>query len=215
MAIAWVTNPQHDLELMKKHHAKSFCDRLVDMKLSSSILYGTNSTALLGLSQGQYTCYTGDEPQPKRNASMLEPLDAQSIDQNVSEGVRNMPCDNSLVPSGDEYESGALHHAVLGTGVDGPLQADTHYHYRVGDPNGALSELYSFKMPPELGPNSFPYRLGLIGDLGQTENSMETLDHAAALEPDSILNVGDLSYADGYQPRYISLAACLQALEVL
>lgn len=162
MAVDWVTNPQNDLELMRKHHGKSFCDRLVDMKLNSSILYGTNSSALLSLGHGQYTCYTGDE-----------------------------------------YESGALHHAVLGTGSDGPLQANTHYHYQVGDANGALSELYSFKTPPEIGSNSFPYRLGLIGDLGQTENSMETLDHAATLQPDSILNVGDLSYADGYQPRYL------------
>ena len=160
MAVDWVTNPQHDLELMRRHPGKSFCDRLVDMKLSSSILYGTNSTALLSLGQGQYTCYTGDE-----------------------------------------YESGALHHVILGTGADGPLKADTHYYYQLGDLNGTLSELYTFKTPPEIGPTSFPYRLGLIGDLGQTENSMETLDHAATLAPDSVLNVGDLSYADGYQPR--------------
>lgn len=45
-------------------------------------------------------------------------------------------------------------------------------------------------------------RLGLIGDIGQTENSAETLDHLTASNPDSVINVGDLSYADGYQPRY-------------
>ncbi len=44
-------------------------------------------------------------------------------------------------------------------------------------------------------------RLGLIGDLGQTENSAQTLDHLTASNPDSVINVGDLSYADGYQPR--------------
>ena len=99
----------------------------------------------------------------------------------------------------DEYQSGALHHAVLGLGAEGPLLADTEYFYQVGDPELALSELYAFKTPPEA--TTFPYRLGLIGDLGQTENSMDTLDHAAALEPISVLNVGDLSYADGYQPR--------------
>lgn len=160
MSIDWVTNPQLDLELMRKHTKKSFCDRLVDMKLDSAVLYGTNSSALLSLGQGTYTCYTADE-----------------------------------------YQSGALHHVVLGTGDDGPLQANREYFYQVGDPNGALSEPYSFTTPPETGAASFPYRLGLIGDLGQTENSMETLDHAATLQPDSVLNVGDLSYADGYQPR--------------
>ena len=49
-------------------------------------------------------------------------------------------------------------------------------------------------------------RLGLIGDLGQTENSAETLDHLTASDPGSVINVGDLSYADGYQPRSV---ACL------
>jgi hypothetical protein len=44
-------------------------------------------------------------------------------------------------------------------------------------------------------------RLGLIGDLGQTENSAETLEHLTASAPGSVINVGDLSYADGYQPR--------------
>ena len=44
-------------------------------------------------------------------------------------------------------------------------------------------------------------RLGLIGDLGQTDNSASTLDHVTASNPGSVINVGDLSYADGYQPR--------------
>ena len=44
-------------------------------------------------------------------------------------------------------------------------------------------------------------RLGLIGDLGQTDNSAQTLDHLTASNPGSVINVGDLSYADGYQPR--------------
>ena len=47
---------------------------------------------------------------------------------------------------------------------------------------------------------------GTLADLGQTENSAETLDHLTASDPGSVINVGDLSYADGYQPRY---AACL------
>ena len=53
-------------------------------------------------------------------------------------------------------------------------------------------------------------RLGLIGDLGQTENSAQTLAHLAATAAASVINVGDLSYADGYQPRwdsYMRLAA--------
>lgn len=41
-----------------------------------------------------------------------------------------------------------------------------------------------------------------MGDLGQTENSAQTLDHLTASDPESVINVGDLSYADGYQPRW-------------
>lgn len=47
-------------------------------------------------------------------------------------------------------------------------------------------------------------RLGLIGDLGQTENSAQTLEHLAATGAASVVNVGDLSYADGYAPRWDS-----------
>ncbi len=160
MSVDWVTNPQDDDMLMLGSRSEAYCDRLTDLQLNSTVLYGTNSTSLVSTGQGEYSCYTADE-----------------------------------------YQSGALHHVTLGLGPEGPLKASTQYFYRVGDPQLALSELYSFTTPPEAGANSFPYRLGLIGDLGQTENSMDTLDHAAALEPVSVLNVGDLSYADGYQPR--------------
>ena len=161
ISIDWVTNPHEDDVLMRRSKSEQYCDKLQDLQLNTTVLFGTNATALLSTGQGSYTCYTADE-----------------------------------------YQSGALHHAVLGLGPEGPLKASTEYHYRVGDPELALSELYSFTTPPEA--SSFPYRLGLVGDLGQTENSMDTLDHAAALEPVSILNVGDLSYADGYQPRWVS-----------
>lgn len=60
------------------------------------------------------------------------------------------------------------------------------------------------------------HRLGLIGDLGQTEDSLKTLLHLNKLDVASVLNVGDLSYADSYQPRWdswnrlleVSLSSC-------
>ena len=66
----------------------------------------------------------------------------------------------------------------------------------------------------------FHDRLGLIGDIGQTEDSAQTLDHLTASNPDSVINVGDLSYADGYQPRcgkrkshwpavFLAMATCM------
>ncbi|KAK9915993.1 hypothetical protein WJX75_007091 [Coccomyxa subellipsoidea] len=109
---------------------------------------------------------------------------------------------NNTCYEADDYVSGALHHVVLGVGPEGPLQPDTTYYYTCGDPDLGMSPEFSFRTPPLTGPSSFPYRLGLIGDLGQTENSAQTLDHLTASNPDSVINVGDLSYADGYQPRW-------------
>ncbi|GAX77672.1 hypothetical protein CEUSTIGMA_g5115.t1 [Chlamydomonas eustigma] len=47
---------------------------------------------------------------------------------------------------------------------------------------------------------TYPLRIGLIGDIGQTENSTQTRNHLQAHLPQLILNMGDLSYADNYQP---------------
>ena len=38
-------------------------------------------------------------------------------------------------------------------------------------------------------------RLGLMGDVGQTADSKATLQHLVASAPQSILDVGDISYA--------------------
>ena len=53
-------------------------------------------------------------------------------------------------------------------------------------------------------------RLGLVGDLGQTLDSARTLQHLVEVQPQSILNVGDLSYADGYQPRWDTYGRLVQ-----
>ncbi len=105
------------------------------------------------------------------------------------------------------YLSGALHHVVIGE-KEGPLPASTAIFYRVGDPSKDIwSEEKSFITPPVVsGERSLPYRLGLVGDLGQTEHSSSTLEHLVGVseekQVDSVLFVGDLSYADGYQPRW-------------
>ena len=65
---------------------------------------------------------------------------------------------------------------------------------------------------PITSPVLFRGRLGLFGDLGQTEDSAETLEHIIASRPQSVLNVGDLSYADGYQPRWDSWGRLVEPL---
>lgn len=100
------------------------------------------------------------------------------------------------------YDSGALHHVTIGE-RGGPLKPGATIYYRVGDrEKGVWSEEFQFTMAPPQGSSSLPYRLGLIGDLGQTEHSLETLDHLRENNPDSVMLVGDMSYADGYHPRW-------------
>eukprot|EP00239_Pterosperma_sp_CCMP1384_P010108 CAMPEP_0197862064 /NCGR_PEP_ID=MMETSP1438-20131217/38526_1 /TAXON_ID=1461541 /ORGANISM="Pterosperma sp., Strain CCMP1384" /LENGTH=309 /DNA_ID=CAMNT_0043479475 /DNA_START=157 /DNA_END=1086 /DNA_ORIENTATION=- len=55
----------------------------------------------------------------------------------------------------------------------------------------------------------------LIGDLGQTANSLDTVHHLIASADPVIVHVGDLSYADGYQPRWDTYANMVQPLASL
>lgn len=54
---------------------------------------------------------------------------------------------------------------------------------RCGDPRVNMSREQSFTTPQASGPTAFPQRIGIIGDLGQTYNSSETLSHLIASEP--------------------------------
>lgn len=100
-------------------------------------------------------------------------------------------------------------------------QYDTKYMYELGEGNGTRQ--FWFMTPPKVGPN-VPYAFGLIGelyfikkmlkarfrlyvfifymiyvigDLGQTQASNQTLEHYLATKKgQTVLFLGDLSYAD-------------------
>jgi predicted phosphodiesterase len=92
------------------------------------------------------------------------------------------------------YTSGIIHHVRL-TG----LKPETTYYYRCGDPTlSAMSSEHTFKTLPLPGPSSYPTRVAIIGDLGMTYNSSSTVDHMIKNNPDVVLMVGDLSYANLY-----------------
>ncbi|KDD71970.1 hypothetical protein H632_c4075p0, partial [Helicosporidium sp. ATCC 50920] len=87
-----------------------------------------------------------------------------------------------------------------------------YYRVRGGTPSspGPWSPTRSFVAPP--APGHLPYRLGVVGDLGQTEDSLETLTHVQKSRSDSVMCVGDLSYADGDQSRWDSWRRLVQPL---
>ncbi|TMW90089.1 hypothetical protein EJD97_016221 [Solanum chilense] len=70
------------------------------------------------------------------------------------------------------------------------------YIYQLGEHNSTRT--FSFTTPPKVGPD-VPYTFGIIGDLGQTFDSNQTLEHYLSNpKGQAMLFVGDLSYADHY-----------------
>ncbi|KAI3925951.1 hypothetical protein MKW98_028087 [Papaver atlanticum] len=92
------------------------------------------------------------------------------------------------------YTSGIIHHVRL-TG----LNASTQYYYQCGDPSiPAMSPVLSFKTMPISSPTSYPDRIAIVGDLGLTYNTTSTIDHLISNNPDLVLLVGDVCYANLY-----------------
>ncbi|KAK9129755.1 hypothetical protein Sjap_010242 [Stephania japonica] len=90
------------------------------------------------------------------------------------------------------YTSGYIHHCTVKN-----LEFDTKYYYLVGV--GGTTRQFWFRTPPRVGPD-VPYTFGLIGDLGQSYDSNRTLAHYETnpAKGQTVLFVGDLSYADNY-----------------
>ncbi|GAB4843708.1 Purple acid phosphatase 23 [Ancistrocladus abbreviatus] len=92
------------------------------------------------------------------------------------------------------YTSGIIHHVK----IEG-LEPGTKYYYKCGDSSiPAISEEYTFETLPLPGPNMYPRRIGVVGDLGLTSNTTTTIDHLTQNDPSLILMAGDLSYANQY-----------------
>ncbi|XP_076957030.1 bifunctional purple acid phosphatase 26-like [Bidens hawaiensis] len=88
------------------------------------------------------------------------------------------------------YTSGYIHQCLVND-----LEYDTKYYYEIGE--GASARSFWFQTPPAIDPNA-AYKFGIIGDLGQTYNSLSTLEHYIESGAQTVLHVGDLSYADRY-----------------
>ncbi|GAB4837869.1 prolyl aminopeptidase [Ancistrocladus abbreviatus] len=90
------------------------------------------------------------------------------------------------------YTSGFIHHCTIKH-----LERNSKYYYEVGIDHSPRT--FWFTTPPEVGPD-VPYTFGLIGDLGQSYDSNRTLTHYEKnpIKGQTVLFVGDLSYADNY-----------------
>jgi len=81
------------------------------------------------------------------------------------------------------------------------------YYYSVGSPTGEYSDVFLFKSHPGVG-NEDVITFHIVGDLGQTENSVSTLQEVQENEDSltvlsgGMVNLGDLSYANGDEPLW-------------
>ncbi|KAL6978794.1 Purple acid phosphatase 15 [Sarracenia purpurea var. burkii] len=61
-----------------------------------------------------------------------------------------------------------------------------------------MSEIFSFKTMPVSQPKNYPERIGIVGDLGLTYNTTMTVSHLMGNNPDLVLLIGDITYANLY-----------------
>tara|TARA_B110001452_G_scaffold194912_1_gene164899 strand:+ start:908 stop:2230 length:1323 start_codon:yes stop_codon:yes gene_type:complete len=120
--------------------------------------------------------------------------DPASLSKSFSGTVASYSCADKRC--GGPYSSGQLHSVHLT-----PLKSGTKYYYQVA--GGATQ---SFTTPPAAALQPALVQFGLIGDLGQTQDSNNTVNHLIASGVSTILHAGDLSYADCDQPRWDTYA---------
>jgi hypothetical protein len=101
------------------------------------------------------------------------------------------------------YDTPLLHVAY----INGLKPAKTYY-YRVS----GSCKVFKFRVPPYyLGAEApppdvqmYPFKVGLMGDVGQTDVSVGTFEAMLDYKPDAALLVGDLSYAGAYDDFWSS-----------
>ncbi len=150
---------------------------------------------------------------PSTDSLVFTWLTASSASSIVSYGLSPNTYTTNATGNASSYTFGnytsGLIHRVTASGL--PL-ASTVY-YIVGDASNGWSQEYAVRTSPGVGPSVVPYSFGLIGDLGQTNYSQDTVNHVinnTALN--SVLMPGDLSYADGEQPLWDTFQRMMQPL---
>lgn len=103
------------------------------------------------------------------------------------------------------YTSGHIHHAML-TG----LLPGTRYYYVVGGA-ASWSVVRSFVTLPTTSASS-SLTIAVVGDLGQTHDSATVVQHLLDRQQgyQTVMHVGDLSYADSLQARWDSYSRMVQ-----
>lgn len=108
------------------------------------------------------------------------------------------------------YTSGRIHKARM-SGLE-PLSWYCYTCGNFGEMRRFRTTAASVAPAPGQPDSRFPFVFGVVGDLGQTEFSNETVSHMESEDVDLILHAGDLSYADSEGPRWDSYMELLERL---
>ncbi|KAL6993494.1 Purple acid phosphatase 25 [Sarracenia purpurea var. burkii] len=110
--------------------------------------------------------------------------------------VCNAGITSSYVRKSEPSTDMPVHSFPSPSGDNAPEQFNTRYFYELGSRDA--TRRFSFTTPPKVGPD-VPYTFGIMGDLGQTYDSNQTLEHYVSNpKGQAVLFVGDLSYADDH-----------------
>ncbi|KDP41744.1 hypothetical protein JCGZ_26762 [Jatropha curcas] len=165
-------------------------EKTVDMPLDSDVFRvpsGDNAPQQVHITQGDHdgkaviVSWVTDEPGSSNVLYWRE----NSTNKKIAKGKYN-------TYRFYNYNSGYIHHCTIRN-----LEYNTKYYYLVGLHN--TTRQFWFTTPPAVGPD-VPYTFGLIGDLGQSFDSNRPLTHYERnpQKGQTVLFVGDLSYADNY-----------------
>ena len=100
------------------------------------------------------------------------------------------------------YKSPTLYTATM----ENLLPGNSEYFYRVGSKSTGYSNIFKFKSHP--GVSSAEVTFHIMGDPGQTSNTNDTFvellnrEHALTGLSGGIINMGDLSYANGIEDKW-------------
>mmetsp|Transcript_12903 Transcript_12903/g.21607 ORF Transcript_12903/g.21607 Transcript_12903/m.21607 type:complete len:502 (-) Transcript_12903:312-1817(-) len=158
----------------------------------------------------------GDSPQ-----SMVITFASFSTEENTATclfGTSEDQLDQSTTATGsqyklDDYTSPMLFKCTL-TGL---VEGNKKYYYQVGSEALGFSHIYPFKSHPGVGVDDVTFHV--YGDIGQTDNSATTLQELHVNEQllkrslsGGIVSAGDLSYANGDEPRWDTFGQLRQNL---
>jgi hypothetical protein len=137
----------------------------------------------------QFWLAFGAQPDAMTITWLTANADASTVKYGVNGQLTNTATGTSSTYTTGGYTSGYIHIATMTS-----LTAGAEYSYAVG--GASTSAVMTFTAPRGVGA-VYPFKLGAIGDLGQTAYSNSTIFHTLGGAPDVAFITGDLSCASG------------------